>query len=1496
MSDVTGRLQGILDLSDPNAEIVRQFELISGHQYQFSLTGANWSALDFRLETTSGEVVQSNTGNGLNERIDYTPKSSGVYNLVIHSAYDYGTSLSGNYTLDWSQTYSNYYNLSEAYGYMSVELDDGNYMVFFHNGAEPDGLSINYPNDPDTSSDVYYQIVDSSGNSIGNPHVVNETTYHTQYNPKVLELADGTFVVAWSQSQNGSSFAVGYQQFNADGRRIGNEVLLQTQDDPIDTLDLTSDGAGGFRIFVGRTSENFDVSWFDLLQSSGFNLDYKDVLTVVPGQDFLFKIENDVYEEQLTYSGPQIWWGDLDWLAVDTDGVISGLVPQDFQNGGARIFYDREIDAHSQLGSQSGAFEVVDFLTAWNSAGWDEPVMVLQPNTWSDQLKPVYFNSTAHDILFGDVLIQQQTVQPGGANVFSKDYFDSFREGLGIYANGSQFDDFYNLTGYSINEFDVTHYAAKLSLTVGHDVFIAPDFTKSDGRFVGELSARRYFDANLYGGDYKLDASEGLIFEFLGLGNVLVHDAVNESQTTAYNISNVQTSMLSNDTVVGDDDASWMSSQGGVDTFIGKGGQDYFKIRYRDNDEITDRQINIFEYEAGETIQIADFGFTENYLSEYEIGFDPSHNKTVIKLNTGMFQGHQIVTIDGQWRVTGEATIGQGVYDTDNSDNWLKFSFTEAWNEAQDGLLVVDGYAREYGFELQPVFEDVIPHNNQSTVGFQVDGADLIWRSPNDPTISLLLNDTKSESWTGELKDFNTYQTAELHNGNIAVAWYTTLRVEAAPGYFQEVNDLYVRVLDPKAGQFVTDEVVMATHSGVFGTPNWYSAALVGEGLQASGPDGFIVNVRNNQNPNTGEYNDYSVSFNPDYLVKILDKDGYEKPLVDVERVQFDDQNINVQDIYDSLIATGEYEPPTLNQPTILGSGDDTFYGDIEDDYVETGGGDDRIMSEGGDDHIVVQGAGEVIVDAGSGRDIVEVDPAFVGGLTITNGQETEVEASSLTIVIDKPAWRLMPNSDTATNKDYKITLDGGENEILIKDYFFTDEEGYVTTNDISIRHIGWEDWGGWDAGYTGMVWESVRGSNQDNQLYSSVYDRDKTDDYVPVVEDGIVYSMSGWAGDDVFHIGGGLNQIFGGRGDDAFHIDLVAQNTSIVGDIEGESGNPSLKEDGLPDYDTVNTDYGDAAYFSFEWPTLIDNPDFNPKAVEDANNPRYLKDPDSYIEQLGKGHFKVHHKLENGEEINVEMYDVEGAYFSDGEGGLEYHALTTGRPITSDDFGNLRYETNDVKFWVEHNDADYGGATTIAVVTTVTKTVTDPVTKQRISYEEPTVKWKGLATEADSFVFSDVTINVINVAQTDLTGVPIEDTTVYGTAGIDLIIGDEFDNLIFGGDDNDIIFGGAGDDEIYGEGGDDVLIGDVGEDILYGDYHEDALKPAEELDTRGKVMNASELDGDDIIVGGAGVDKIDSGEGQNVAASGDLSSVILNAELDEMHTFLDYDEDDLPV
>ncbi|MDB2528891.1 hypothetical protein N9X93_05440, partial [Alphaproteobacteria bacterium] len=219
---------------------------------------------------------------------------------------------------------------------------------------------------------------------------------------------------------------------------------------------------------------------------------------------------------------------------------------------------------------------------------------------------------------------------------------------------------------------------------------------------------------------------------------------------------------------------------------------------------------------------------------------------------------------------------------------------------------------------------------------------------------------------------------------------------------------------------------------------------------------------------------------------------------------------------------------------------------------------------------------------------------------------------------------------------------------------------------------------------------------------------------------------MFGHGGDDSMMAEGGENYVIGGAGADKFIIEAKGQQTTIYGDhVDVNSDSTDVEYDNNGNTVTTNDSYGDAVFFDFAWPALIPNPNYDPNGPVDAiNNPEMIRDGDTYIEQLGNNHFKVHHKLDNGEEINVEMYDVEGAYFSDGMGGIEYHALTTGRPITSDDFGKLDYEKNDVKFWVEHDDADYGGATTIAVVTTATKSITDPVTKQKISYEEPTVKW----------------------------------------------------------------------------------------------------------------------------------------------------------------------------
>ena len=53
--------------------------------------------------------------------------------------------------------------------------------------------------------------------------------------------------------------------------------------------------------------------------------------------------------------------------------------------------------------------------------------------------------------------------------------------------------------------------------------------------------------------------------------------------------------------------------------------------------------------------------------------------------------------------------------------------------------------------------------------------------------------------------------------------------------------------------------------------------------------------------------------------VKIIDSNGYNSSK-GIEELQFNDQEISVQDIRDSLVANGEYQPPSLFDSAVLGS------------------------------------------------------------------------------------------------------------------------------------------------------------------------------------------------------------------------------------------------------------------------------------------------------------------------------------------------------------------------------------------------------------------------------------------------------------------------------------------------------------------------------------------------------------------------------------------------
>ncbi|MBR1241576.1 VCBS repeat-containing protein [Bradyrhizobium sp. AUGA SZCCT0274] len=120
-------------------------------------------------------------------------------------------------------------------------LADGHFVVAWMDVSETGG---------DTSSwAVRAQVFNADGAPSGSEFLVNTTTASFQYLPTITALADGRFVVAWiDDSRTGgdtSGLAVRAQIFNADGAPSGSELLVNSttagnQSDP--TITALADG------------------------------------------------------------------------------------------------------------------------------------------------------------------------------------------------------------------------------------------------------------------------------------------------------------------------------------------------------------------------------------------------------------------------------------------------------------------------------------------------------------------------------------------------------------------------------------------------------------------------------------------------------------------------------------------------------------------------------------------------------------------------------------------------------------------------------------------------------------------------------------------------------------------------------------------------------------------------------------------------------------------------------------------------------------------------------------------------------------------------------------------------------------------------------------------------------------------------------------------------------------------------------------------------------
>jgi len=140
----------------------------------------------------------------------------------------------------------------------------------------------------EVNPDIWQQKYDSAGSTVGNTMPVNATTAGFQDYPSTTALSDGGWVVSWTNREptldGGYQEDIVFQKFDADGIKIGGEIILDTStEDTIrseaESKVVAMDNGGWLAVWKG------DEISFALYDADG---DRSEIFTTGAGFNYLF--------------------------------------------------------------------------------------------------------------------------------------------------------------------------------------------------------------------------------------------------------------------------------------------------------------------------------------------------------------------------------------------------------------------------------------------------------------------------------------------------------------------------------------------------------------------------------------------------------------------------------------------------------------------------------------------------------------------------------------------------------------------------------------------------------------------------------------------------------------------------------------------------------------------------------------------------------------------------------------------------------------------------------------------------------------------------------------------------------------------------------------------------------------------------------------------------------------------------------------------------------
>ena len=251
---------------------------------------------------------------------------------------------------------------------------------------------------------VYGQIFNADGSRVGQEFRINTYTTDGQRLPSVTGLDDGSFVVAWTSfDQDGDSGGVYGQRYNNSGTKIGSEFQINTytSDSQVD-VSLASLKDCGFVATWNSIGQDGDSAG---IYGQVFN---EEGLSV--GEEFQVNTYIDNEQEAPAITGLDDGGFVITWESLEQDGDWRGVYGQVFNASGEKNGDEFQINSYttnSQDYSTVASLGNGDFVVSWHSDEQDGDwsgvyAQLFQPKVLTEEVaiaEPIETQSAAQEAL-----------------------------------------------------------------------------------------------------------------------------------------------------------------------------------------------------------------------------------------------------------------------------------------------------------------------------------------------------------------------------------------------------------------------------------------------------------------------------------------------------------------------------------------------------------------------------------------------------------------------------------------------------------------------------------------------------------------------------------------------------------------------------------------------------------------------------------------------------------------------------------------------------------------------------------------------------------------------------------------------------------------------------------------------------------------------------------------------------------------------------------------